>query len=99
MWKTLSEKIEDEVLEKYQVEVSNTRAHKGRGELSEWRMVQRVEKINPEHGVKKRRKRHAGEPNRKGGDEAAAKDENHNRYDKENQIKRQNGREQRLVGQ
>ena len=43
--------------------------------------------------------RHAGEPNRKGGDEAAAKDEGHERYDKENQIKRQNGRKQQLVSQ
>ena len=40
------------------------------------------------------KERHAGKPNRKGGDEAASKDEGHDRYDKTNQIKRQNGTEQ-----
>ena len=40
------------------------------------------------------KERHAGEPNGKGGDKAAAKDEDHDRYDKENQIRRQNVREQ-----
>ena len=45
--------------------------------------------------------RHAGEADGKGGDEAAAKDEGHDRYDKKKskEIKRQNGREQQLVGQ
>ena len=37
-------KIEEEVLEKYKVEVSNRGAYKGKGEPSEWRMVQRVNK-------------------------------------------------------
>ena len=32
--------------------------------------------------------RHAGEPDGKGGDEAAAKDEGHDRCDKKNQIKK-----------
>ena len=41
-WKKLSGKIEEEVLEKYKVEGSKRGAYKGRGQLSEWRMVQRV---------------------------------------------------------
>ena len=35
------------MLEKYKVEVSNKGVYKGRGEPSEWRMVQRVEKYQP----------------------------------------------------
>ena len=35
------------MLEKYKVEVSNKGVYKGRGEPSEWRMVQRVEKYPP----------------------------------------------------
>ena len=40
-------KIEEDVLEKYQVEVSKRGAYKGRGEPSEWRMVQRAKKYQP----------------------------------------------------
>ena len=41
----------------------------------------------------------AGSWNRKGGDETAARDEDHDGHDDENQIKMQNGRAQPLVGQ
>ena len=43
--------------------------------------------------------RHAGESDGRGGDEAAAKDEGHDRYDKERQVKGQIGRKQQLAGQ
>ena len=45
MWKKLSEKIAEEVLGKYKVEVSKRGAYKGRGQPSEWRMEKRVQKI------------------------------------------------------
>ena len=51
MWKTLS-KMKEEVLVKYKVEVSNRGAYKGRGEPSEWRIVQRVNKYQPWKWVK-----------------------------------------------
>ena len=38
------QQMKEEVLVKYKVEVSNRGAYKGRGEPSEWRMVQRVNK-------------------------------------------------------
>ena len=42
--------------------------------------------------------RHAGEPDGKGGDEAAATNEGHDRYGKENQIKVQHGRKTAVGG-
>ena len=41
----------------------------------------------------------SGKSDRKGRDEAAAKNERHERYDKENQVESRNGREQQLEGQ
>ena len=43
--------------------------------------------------------RYAGEPDEKERDEAAAKDEDHDKLDKGNQVKRWHGRKQQLVGQ
>ena len=43
--------------------------------------------------------RHAGKVEIKGRDEAATKDEGHDRHGKKNQIKRKNGREQQLVSE
>ena len=45
------------------------------------------------------KEKHAGEPNERGGDATTGKDENHVRYDKDDQSKKQNAREQQLVGQ
>ena len=107
-------KMKEEVLVKYKVEVSNRGAYKGRGEPSEWRMVQRVNKYQPWKWVKTVRRqstsrfqgmrfaakeRHAGKLIWKEWDEAPAKDEDHGRYDYKDQGKRQNGREHQLVGQ
>ena len=100
------------MLEKYKVEVSKRGAYKGRGEPSERIMVQRVHqyqswkwsedcwaRIFPWFRRCDAAKKHAGKSDRKGGDETAAEDEDHDRDDKENPIKRQRGREQQLVGQ
>ena len=47
VWKKLSVKVEEEVLETCKVEVSKKGACKGRGEPSEWKIVQRVKKHQP----------------------------------------------------
>ena len=89
----VSEKIEEQLLDKFQVGVSKRGAYKGRGQPSEWRMVQRVKKISFASGDQNfcvvqgirlaAKARNAGEPNRKGGGEhTAAKYEDHDRYDK-----------------
>ena len=90
----MSEKIEEEVLGKYKVEVSKRGAHKGRGQPLEKRMVQQVKTCQLGKWVKTAgreflrwgirfaaRTRNAREPDGRGGDEAAAKDESHHRYD------------------
>ena len=48
----LSDKLQEEVLEKHKVEVSKRGSCKGRGEPSEWRLVQRVKHFNLGNGVK-----------------------------------------------
>ena len=83
-------KMVEDVLEKYKAVVSKRGAYKGRGEPSEWKMVQRVTKIPASKMVRRllgkslfvvqgvrfaTKARHAGEPDGEGGDEAAAKDE------------------------
>ena len=91
MWKTVSEQIEEEVRETSKVEVSKRGAYKG-SEPSEWVMVQRVKKINFGNGVEiAGRESFRGSGNtsngmqesrtEKGGDEAAATDEDHGRCD------------------
>ena len=51
-----------------------------------------------EYDLQRRQGMHESE-HRTGGDEAAAKDEDHVRYDKKDRGKSQNGREKPLVGQ
>ena len=114
MWKKPSEKIEEEVLEKYQVEVNTRGAIQRKRLTSEWRMVQGVktdqlrkwfevcfgESLLAVQGIRSAAQaKFAGEPNGIGRGEAAAKDKDHDRCHKENEIKRQSGREQQLVGQ
>ena len=111
MWKKAVGQIEEGVLEKYKVDVRKGETCKGRGEPSEdgpesedistskmeWRLLgENLLEVQGKPFAAKAR--HAGEPNGKGGDEAAAKDEDHGRYDKKDQGKRQNGRKHQLVG-
>ena len=90
VWMRLSEN--DEVLEKYTLKVSKRGAFSRRGDPSVWRMVQRVQKYQPRkllgvnllmvQGIRSAAKeRRAGKSNWKGGDEAAATDEDHGRDD------------------
>ena len=43
-WRSLAERMEDEVLDKYKVEDSKKEAFKGRSAQSEWRRVRRSKK-------------------------------------------------------
>ena len=85
------------MLEKDKVEVSKRGAYKRRGEPSESRVVKTYQPRKcgedcwarsfpwfREHDFAVKA-RHAGEPNSKGGCEAAAKDEGHDRCDKKKQ--------------
>ena len=85
MWRKLADKLEEEVLDKYKVEVSKRGACKGRREPSEWRMVHRVKTYQPwfrEYDLQVKKGIQESK-NRKKGDEAAAKNEGQGRYDKE----------------
>ena len=52
VWDKLSVKLRKKCWRRYKVEESKSEAHKGRGEPSEWGMVQRVKNISLENGVK-----------------------------------------------
>ena len=111
-WKTLAERMEEDVLDKYKVEKSERGTFKGRGTPLEWRRVRR----NKRYKIRKWREdcwarifsllreiqlaafaKQTGGVNRRGGDEAAAKDGYHERSDKENQIKSKDRCQQSLV--
>ena len=95
-------------MEKYKVEVNSTEAHEGRGSRRSGGWSRWSKSINLANGVKtagrdsfrgsgkmicsERKALQESQREKKGGDEAAAKDEGHDRYDKENQAKGQNGR-------
>ena len=98
MLKKLSEKLEEDVLEKYKVEVSKGGTYKGRGSAVGVEDCPESQKSAWDYDLQ-RRQGIAGEPDGKGRDEAAAKDEGHDRYGKENQVEGQNGRNTQLVGQ
>ena len=114
MWKKLSDKIEEEVLQRYKVEVNKREANKGRGQPSEWRMVQRVKKYQPRKWSEDCRERilscfsEHDLQRRQGMRESQREEEEmrqqqrmkyHERHDKENQVKGQSRRKQQLVGQ
>ena len=99
-WKNLAERMEEEVVDKNKVEESKKEAFLG------WRRVRKSRKIlnkkvesrllgknlrlvqrMPPASAKQ-----AGGANGRGRDEAAAKNGDHERSDKENSIKRKNGR-------
>ena len=86
--------LEEEVLEKCDVDVSKRGVYKGRGEPSEWRMVQKVKKYQPRKLVEDcwarifswfrendlQGKKGVQEiQTEKGGDKAVGKDEGHDR--------------------
>ena len=53
LWMKLCGSMEEEVMEKYNVEEAKEDAHKGRGEPLKWQTVKREKKgINPESGEK-----------------------------------------------
>ena len=106
-------KIEEAVAEKYKVEVSKRGAHR-RGEPWKWRIVQRVKKYQHpmwnddccarifswfrEYDLQ--RKKGVKESQTEKEDvRQQQKGEGHDRYDNKNQIRRQSGRKQQLVGQ
>ena len=109
MRKKLSENIEEGVLEKHksggEQEEEYTKAEVSRRsggwsreskyQPRKWRedCCARIFLWFREYDLQRMQK-NAGKPDGKGGDEAAAKDESHDRYDKEKQIKGQNGRKQ-----
>ena len=76
MWTKLLAKIEEELLDKYEVEVSKKGAFGGRGEPSGWRTFQSVRNSQLRNQTEK--------------EEAAAEDEDHDGYDKKDQSERQN---------
>ena len=106
MLENLTERMEEEVLDKYKVEKSERGALQGGGNtLERERLNLKVERrllgknflfvwrIQLAAFAKQ-----TGGVNRRGGDEAAAKDGYHDRSDQENQIKRKDGCQKSLVG-
>ena len=105
-WKKLAERMDEEVLDKYKVEDSKREAYKGRGGPLEWRRVRRSRKYRIRKwrillGKNLRlvqRVQHAASAKQAGGvngrrrEEAAAKNEDYEGVDEENQIKRKKGR-------
>ena len=113
-WRSLAERMEVEVLDKYKVEDSKREAFKGRSAQLEWRRdAQKQERQNKK--VERRllgqnlrlvqrmqlattARQAGGVGGRRRRDESAAKSRDYERSDKENQIERKNGRRKQIVG-
>ena len=111
-WTKLSENMEEEVLDKYKVEEAKKGASKQCGDPLEWRIVKQDKIDQPrrwsgdccarvfsrlENAVCSETKVSGG--NRRGGDRAAAKNDDCGRHDEEDERERQIGREKHMVGQ
>ena len=95
-WKKLAERMEEEVQDKYKVEESKREACRGRGALLEWRRVRKKQEIQNKNVERRLLGKHflldkriqltefakqTRGVDRRGGDEAAAKDGYHERSD------------------
>ena len=111
-WRGLSQRMEEEVLDKYKVEESKKGAFKGRGDPRNGKEAAEARNIILESGEKTAGQefflveriqftafaKQAGGASRRGGDEAAAKDGHHEISDKENQTKRKDGCQKNVAG-
>ena len=106
-WKNFVEKMEEAVLNKYKGEESKKEAFEGRGAPLDWRGVRKNKKYRRKKVMRRllgknflfvqriqlpASAKQAGGVNGRGRDEAAAKNDDYERSDEENQIKRKKGR-------
>ena len=104
-WKNSAERVEKEVLDTYKFEESKREAFRGRGASQKWRRVRKNKKYRLRKWREERllgknflvvqriqlaaSAKQAGGVNGRRRDEAAAKNGDHERSDKENQVKRE----------